>query len=495
MIKNLWGTIASFDVGVYDGKPSVAVTLWNDYADVIITQVFDAEGNMLASFENAWGAQFVEKNGEPVLAFMEDGKLYSSVGGNVKNLEFGDEENSLPDAPFKIIGDLGETFMVSYLSNVDSRQNLVGYVKSNGVCNYDPVAVTNVDENSNVTYYAGLFIGDNAFIGDNSIPFIIYTAQKYQYNEPDWVEGQADMYAMSGAATNHVSVLAADITNLRDLGIETNVAKVDVLLKNTGLFHVDKFSLYLKDKDESSEQYIKLGDYEIPTLSPGELYSLELELPEADYNNPRIYVLGATSRDGDYAEIGVQSEYVVEANAGSVQITDLKYDFHNRGNHDAYIVTAKSLGPGHKNGKLVYYNTIDKTVYKEVPFEDLAPGEEIVDIIENTDEMLSANHEHLAARVMNVDEGINDSQPTNKNRKMELLPAWFKNYINRVGGRNAEGIDDDEATDVDTDGAIVAVPDTGMFTKAVAVGVGSGIALVIFGTSMGALWYACRRKK
>ena len=54
--------------------------------------------------------------------------------------------------------------MVSYLSNVDSRQNLVGYVKANGVCSYEPVAITNVDENSNVTYYAGLFIGDNAFI-------------------------------------------------------------------------------------------------------------------------------------------------------------------------------------------------------------------------------------------------------------------------------------------------------------------------------------------
>lgn len=494
VLKNLWGTIASFDVGIYQGKPSAAYTLWNDFADVVITYVVDAEGNTLASFTDAWGAQFVNKNGEPALAFMQDGKLYSSTGNNEKTLEFGDDENSLLNAPFKIIGDLGKTAMVSYLSNVDSRQNLVGYVKANGTCSYEPLAVTNVDENSNVTYYAGLFLGDDAFIGDNAVPFIIYTVQNYQYAEPDWVEGQADMYAISGAATNRVSVLAADITNLRDLGIETNVAKVDVLLKNTGLFHVDKFSLYLKDKDESGEKYVKLGDYEIPTLSPGEFYQLELELPEADYNNPRGFVLGATSRDDEYADIGVQSEHLVEANEGPVQIVDLKYDFHDRGNHDAYTVTTKSLGPGHKNGKLVFYNTIDKTVYKEVPFEDLAPGEEFVDVIENSDDMLSANHEHLAVRVARADEGSNDNWPADKNRHLELLPAWFKNYINKVGGRSAEGEEDADAPGVNVDEVGAIAPNTGVFTGIVTAGFG-GVVLASLGASVGALWFAYRRKR
>ncbi len=486
--RNLWGTIASFDVGVYDGKPSAAYTLWVDNADVITTYVVDFEGHILATFENSWGAQFVNKNGEPALVFMQDGKLYSSVSGSERTLEFGDEENSLPDAPFKIIGDLGETFMVSYLSNIDSHQNIVGYVKANGECSYEPVAVTNVNKNSNVTYYDGLFIGDSAFIGDNAIPFIIYTAQNYQQVDSEFVEGQSDMYAMAGAATNHVSVLAADITNLRELGIETNVAKVDVLLKNTGLFHVDKFSLYLKNEGESSDRYVKLGDYEIPTLSPGDTYQLELELPEADYNNPRIYVLGATSRDDEYAEIGVQSEHKIEASEGPVYIVDLKYDFHDRGNHDAYTVTAKSLGPGHKNGKLVYYNTIDKTVYKEVPFSNLAPGDEISDTLENSDDMLSINHEHLAVRVVSVGEGVNDNLPTNQLRNMELLPAWFKNYINRAGGRSAEETDDD------TDDNGIGVPNTGMFTGIATVGFG-GVMLIVLGSSMGVLWFVRRSKE
>lgn len=487
--SGIMGSITSFDVGVYEGKPSVAYTLWNDFADVLITYVVDAEGHVVAEFQNAWGAQFVNKNGEPVLVFMQDGKLYSSVGNNVKTLEFGDEENSLPNAPFKIIGDLDETFMVSYLSNVDSRQNLVGYVKANGVCSYEPVAVTNVNENSNVTYYAGLFIGDSAFIGDTAIPFIIYTAQKYQQVDSEFVEGQADMYAMAGASTNHISILAADITNLRELGVETNVAKVDVLLKNTGLFHVDKFSLYLKNRDESSDRYVRLGDYNIPTLSPGETYQLELELPEADYNNPRVFVLGATSRDSEYAEIGVQSEHLIDAYEGPVQIIDLKYDFHDRGNHDAYTVTAKSLGPGHKNGKLVYYNTINKTVYKEVPFNDLAPGDEISDTIENSDDMLSVDHEHLAVRVENTNEGNGENLPTDKMRKMELLPAWFKNYINRTGGHSSEDSDDD------ADESGVPVPNTGEFTRAVVAGVGSMTFVILLGVSMVVVWFVHERKK
>lgn len=482
--SNIWGTIASFDVGIYDGKPSAVYTLWNDFADVVITYVIDVEGDVVATFTNAWGAQFATKNGEPVLVFMEEGKLYSSTGGNTKELEYGDDANLLPNAPFKIIGDLGATFMVSYLSNVDSRQNIVGYVKANGVCSYDPVMVTNVAENSNVSYYAGLFVGNNALSGSTAVPFIIYTVQKYQYVDPDWEEGQADMYAMSGAATNHISILAADITNLRNLGVDTNVAKVDVLLKNSGLFQVNKFSLYLKGKDESSDKYIKLADYEIPTLSPGDIYQLELELPEADYDNPQFYMLGATSRDSDYADIGVQSERPINVSEGQVQITNLKYDFHSRGNHDAYIVTAKSLGPGHKNGKLVYYNTVDKTVYKEVPFNDLAPGEEITDTIENADDMLSIDHEHLAVRVASIKNETNgDDWPTEKFRNMELLPAWFKGYINRVGRG-------------DPDGYVIPVPDTGIFTKvATAVTASGGLVVVMLGTSMGVLWFVRRRKK
>lgn len=482
--SNIWGTIASFDVGVYDGKPSAAYTLWNDFADVVITYVVDAEGNLLATFANASGAQFTTKNGEPILTFMEDGKLYSSTGGNAKELEYGDDNNSLPHAPFKIIGDLNETFMVSYLSNIDSRQNLVGYVKANGVRSYDPVVVTNVDENSNVTYYAGLFIGNSSIPGSTAVPFIIYTVQNYEYVDPDWEEGQADMYAMSGAATNHISIIAADITNARNLGVDTNVAKVDVLLKNSGLFQVDKFSLYLKNKDESSDQYVKLADYDIPTLSPGDIYPLELELPEADYNNPQFFVLGATSRDNDYADIGVQSEHPIDAGEGQVQITDVKYDFHSRGNHDAYTVTAKSLGPGHKNGKLVYYNTVDKTVYKEVPFTDLAPGEEITDTIENPDDMLSINHEYLAVRIASADEASNgDNWPSDKFRNLELLPAWFKDYINRVGRGNPAG-------------SGIVVPDTGAFTKTAIVATASGgVMLVTFTISMATLRLLRKRRE
>ena len=100
--------------------------------------------------------------------------------------------------------------------------------------------------------------------------------------------------------------------------------------------------------------------------------------------------------------------------------------------------------------------------------------------------MLSANHEHLAVRIMSADEGINESLPAYKFRRMELLPAWFKDYINRVG-RSTDGIDGDTDDDV-------AVPNTGMFTGVTVAGLGS-MTLVVLGASMGALWFVHSRKR
>ena len=74
-------------------------------------------------------------------------------------------------------------------------------------------------------------------------------------------------------------------------------------------------------------------------------------------------------------------------------ISQLQKEWHDLFTSGCFFAEneGKSLGPGHKNGKLVYYNTVDKTVYKEVPFTDLAPGQEITDTIENPNDMLSAS--------------------------------------------------------------------------------------------------------
>ena len=138
--------------------------------------------------------------------------------------------------------------------------------------------------------------------------------------------------------------------------------------------------------------------------------------------------------------------------------------------------------------KIVFYNTIDKTVYKEIPFENLAPGNEFSYTIENPDDMLSATYEHFAVRIMGADESVNSNQPTYKFRHLELLPAWFKGYINKVGGRSADGINNDPSA---------AVPNTGNFTtKAVIVATASGgVAAAALGASMGALWLARKRRK
>ena len=133
---------------------------------------------------------------------------------------------------------------------------------------------------------------------------------------------------------------------------------------------------------------------------------------------------------------------------------------------------------------LVYYNTVDKTVYKEVPFTDLAPGQEITDTIENPDDMLSANHEYLAVRIASADEASNgDNWPSDKFRNLELLPAWFKDYINRVGRGDPAGSD-------------IVIPDTGAFTKTAIVATASGgVMLVTFTISMATLRLLRRRRE
>ena len=66
--------------------------------------------------------------------------------------------------------------------------------------------------------------------------------------------------------------------------------------------------------------------------------------------------------------------------------------------------------------------------------------------------------ENLAVRVLKDGESLDDSQPTNKYRQVELLPAWFGDYINQVGSANANNLDEDDET-------TPATPDTGALTK------------------------------
>lgn len=458
VIGNYTGMITAFDAGLYGGKRSVVFTLETNSGTNKTTYVLNGEtGETLATFDGAWGAQYANDLEETVLTLMKDGKLYSSRSGGNLSLEFGDDEHQLPSAPFGIIGDLHGTIMVAYLSNVDAHQNIVGYVRANNEYNYEPLVITNVNENSNVTYFAG------AYTANNYSPFILYTVQNYTHSAYQWEEGQADMYAISGAATNHISILSADITNLRDLAVSTNTARVDVMLKNTGLFQIKNFSLYLKNKGDSSSKYVKIKDYEIPTLRPGETYKLEIELPEADYTNPHTYVLGATSRDDEYAEIGVQSEQYIEASEGPVQIVGTNYDFHDHGNHDAYKVTIKSYGPGIKKGKLTFFNTVSKEVYKEVSFDNLAPGVEFSHALENEYNMLSSTYENLGVKVTSNEEGTDGDSPAGRFRQTELLAAWFKDHINRVGGNRSA----------------TKSPDTGVFTEVAGAAGASGVALLV----------------
>ena len=134
---------------------------------------------------------------------------------------------------------------------------------------------------------------------------------------------------------------------------------------------------------------------------------------------------------------------------------------------DAYVATVKSLGPGIKKGKIVFYNRNNSEVYLEKAFDGLAPGQTFTTRIMKTADMLSSTAENLAVRVLSEGESLDEAQPTNKYRQVGLLPAWFGDYINQVGSANANRFDeDDEATDDgggdENGGAGVDAPDTGV---------------------------------
>ena len=482
VIAGYQGVISSFDANLYDGRESVALTLETDNGNTKTSYVISPSGessDTLATFDDAWGVQFNGEGDSPaILVFMKDGKLMSSTGGGRTERAFGNDEHKLPTAPFTIIGDVTGKFMVSYLSSVDSHQNLIGFVKSGGTENYEPLVVTNVGDNSNVTYFGGVFIGPNWD------PFIVYTVQNYRKVALWWEEGQADMYALSGTSTNHISVISSDVTNLEDLAVTTNVAKVDALLKNTGLFDIKNFSLYLKDKGAPDSQYTKFGDYTIPTLRPGEFTTVEIELPESDYTNPHSYMLGATSRDSEYDSIGIQSEHLVDIPEGPTRISDADYNFRTYYHRDTYTATIKSYGPGIKKGKIVFYNTANLEVYQETPFDNLAPGAETSATLGLQFNLLSRAYKNLGVRVLNNDEELDDTWPTGKFRQTELLPKWFEDHVNVRGATGAIHNEDDD----------ILVPDTGRNTIIIATASGCTMC-VTFIIATTTLHFLRRRKK
>ena len=424
------GIISSFSAGCYDGRESAVFTLGDDTSrtSYVIARPDggEASGTELARFDNAWGIRFAQDIEESVLIFMQDGILYSSYGGGSTSRIFGNDEHKLPEGTFSFIGDLNGTFMIAYLSSINSSQNIIGFIKSNGTENYTPITVTHVSGNSNVSYFSG------TFLGPNYLPYIVYTVQNYRVIADIMYEDTtADMYAQAGKANNHASIQAADITNLTDLGVTTNIATASLLIKNTGLFNIKQLSFYIKNAGEGDNKYTKLKDLEISTLRPGEFLSLELELPEADYTDPKTFVLGVTSRGADYDTIGVQSDYPVEASEGPVYIISADYNFLN-GHTDSYAATIKSLGPGKKDGKLIFYDRTNLTIYQTSDFKDLAPGQELSFTLTADDKMLSSRYKNLGVRVLSPDEKVDKTQPSNRFRRTELLPAWFQKYLNTV---------------------------------------------------------------
>ena len=469
------GIISTFDAGPFSSTGVVVFTITDSEGNQKSKVLENNSGATITEYDNAFGAHFVLDDSKYVLAFIQNGRLYKASDASGTQRVFGTEDHKLPEAEFQIIGDIHDVFMVTFLSSIDSRQNIIGYLKTDSGEIYEPTVITNVNESSNVTYY------DGVLLGDNKDPFIVYTNQSYEKKDSEWDEGQADMYALTGEATNHVSILSSDVVNLKDIAVTTNIAEADILVRNTGLYDVHRFSLYVKPTGSHDDKYVKLGDYDT-ILQPGDMYLLRVQMPEPHYAyDAQSYTVGATSRDDTYSTIGVQTEGLVDVPEGPTRIVSTDYDFRSYPGRDAYTVTIKSLGPVKKNGKIVFYNTETLEVYQENQFKDLMPNDEFSATLSLPSDVLSKNYENLGTRVLNNDETLDNTWPTNKFRKNILLPEWYAPYLNRVGGAK-------EKSDP-------LVPNTGFWTRATSAVVASGVMIIIILSASRAYLYTRNKEE
>ena len=145
---------------------------------------------------------------------------------------------------------------------------------------------------------------------------------------------------------------------------------------------------------------------------------------------------------------------------GPTRISATDYDFRTRAYQDSYTVTIKSLGPGTKKGKIVFYNTAKlEEVYDEVSFDNLTPGSETSATLNFPYHMLSEDAKNLGVRILNTDEELDDNWPSGKFSRTELLPAWFHDRINPPSYNPIISVGSDEED--------VPVPNTGSWTAVV----------------------------
>ncbi len=97
------------------------------------------------------------------------------------------------------------------------------------------------------------------------------------------------------------------------------------------------------------------------------------------------------------------------------------------------------------------------------------PNDEFSATLSLSSDLLSKNYENLGVRVLNNNDTLDETWPTNKFRKTVLLPAWYASYLNRVGG--ASKMPDDETSP--------SSPETGAFTKAAVITTASSCTMLV----------------
>ena len=432
-IHGVTGRITSFDGGYYYFNATTTEVA----AKAFTYALEDEDGNSKVVVENddyyhfnpvvfdgGKNAAFVEGVGNLItLSFTKDGGLYVATKNDASTRVFpSDESQKILEDPFNFIGNISNgTAIIGYLSSKRTSQNVTGYIRGRANDGWNFVRMTDVDWNTIINYFDGA-------IFDNGEPMIIYTAQKYTENssggETEFIDGASDMYIQAGEVNTHVSLTAAEITNLDDIGADDTKASVSASVCNNGLEPINTVKTYVRVKN--SDEFVETGTFHFEgkdAIYPGQSRKVDFKF-SGDFAEPTKYVAAVVGSSDSYERTDIQSTKLIDVPEGRARVTRADYRYRNL-KHDVCSVTVTSKGPGEKSGKYVFYNSETKEIYQEVPFTDLGPGETSTYELMNPDGALVDAYPNLRVKVLMDDETLDGAKAQIDDTSVFELPAWY----------------------------------------------------------------------
>ena len=429
VIDSVQGRITRFDGGQYffsdftAGEMMPAATYSLEVNGNKSVSVVTYGEHPKKTFENAWNSAFTNTENEIALTFMKDQALYFASGYRqdyAYKIFPTDNNETIPNATYSIIGDIYNSNIIGYLKSEGTSQDLSGFVRLHSYTEeYGRTDITDVDENTIVNYFDGVFLGDDE-------PVIIYSTQEYfPLGNGEFEDGISNLCIQVGAENTHVSAVSAELSNYRELDGETQ-AEISISMRNNGLVPIDYVNIY--SRKVGTDEYILLGTREIERLKPGGEVEVSATIPDNLVDNPQ-YTVALVGCSQTYPRFNIQTEIPIDMTKGEVIINETDYEYRKDFDNDYYNVEIIGYGVAPRSGKLVFYNSETLEIYKEEPFENLKLRDMLEVRFGETGMPLSKKYPNLAVRVLEEDEKLDDERPTEKYQPLFVIPSWFQNIM------------------------------------------------------------------